>query len=28
VQVAQETGPALAQDDIDSLFNQARSGQS
>ena len=27
VQVAEEVGPALAQDDIDSLFGAARSGQ-
>ena len=26
--VATETGPALAQDDIDNLFNAARTGQS
>jgi two-component system, chemotaxis family, chemotaxis protein CheY len=26
-EVAKETGPALAQDDIDSLFNAARTGQ-
>jgi CheY-like chemotaxis protein len=28
IEVAKETGPALAQDDIDSLFNSARTGQS
>jgi CheY-like chemotaxis protein len=28
IEVAKETGPALAQDDIDSLFNAARTGQS
>jgi two-component system chemotaxis response regulator CheY len=27
IEVAKETGPALAQDDIDSLFNAARTGQ-
>ena len=26
-EVAQESGPALAQDDIDSLFTAVRSGQ-
>jgi CheY-like chemotaxis protein len=27
IEVAKETGPALAQDDIDSLFNATRTGQ-
>jgi CheY-like chemotaxis protein len=28
IEVAEETGPALAQDDIDSLFNNSRTGNS
>jgi hypothetical protein len=27
IEVAKETGPALGQDDIDSLFNATRTGQ-